>query len=358
MGHRANYAIREHGKVELYYSRWGALTVAEDVFWGPARTQAFIRDNEPTADWLDNVWAEGGIALDKDNRRLTYYYFEWPDEEDIRRVYESRLEDTWRVDGWSVERASTWQDLAAAVGVDPNWVTAVPTGPPTIGFEQLGQNLERPCCCGLLSVKTEQSWEDCAIDFVLPGVLMNGPALISRLAAVAGLAKLRAAFLRRPPDDSAKTLGDWLDEFCAIDVQAREVRMSLPEHEEQDLPFLREAWPGWTVRLERGGAREHFAHTGREMPSDFEPSPKPPAPQPPNRSYEECVRLIRERLDGNETQKSELLAGHVTFIQKLNQERGPITVAPGFLHRVPSSQPTLFDRLRLALRLRWRRFKT
>ena len=63
MGDRANYTVRENGQVRLYYSHWGAVTVAEDVFWGPLRTEEFIRNNKVTTDWLDDVWAQGGIVL-------------------------------------------------------------------------------------------------------------------------------------------------------------------------------------------------------------------------------------------------------------------------------------------------------
>ncbi len=76
MGDRANYAIRENGQVELFYSHWGATTIAEDIFWGPPKTEAFIRGSTPADEWLDDVWAQGGIAFDKDRRSLTYYYAE------------------------------------------------------------------------------------------------------------------------------------------------------------------------------------------------------------------------------------------------------------------------------------------
>lgn len=358
MGDRANYAIRENGQVELYYSHWGAVTVAEDVFWGPAKTEAFIRSNERTTEWLDDVWAQGGVALDKDNRHLTYYYCEWPDEEDLRHVYESLLEETWRASAWSVSRAQAWQALAAAVGVDPDVVTATPTGPGLIAFDQLGKNLDRSSCCAVLSVKTDEGWQDRAIDFLLPGFLMNGPALIERLSAVADLGQLRAAFQRRRDDDVAKTLGDWIDEFCAVDVSRCTLRVSLPEHEEQWFPFLQDAWPGWTLQLESGGASEHFAYMGRDVLEDLLPSPKPPAPSPPSRSYEECVHLIRDHLDGNEARKAADFSSHIKLIQKLNEKDGPVTVAPGFLNRVPTSQSGLLDRLKLAIRLRARRLKT
>lgn len=341
----------------MFYSHWGAVTVAEDIFRGPARTEEFIRANEPTTEWLDDVWAQGGVVLDQDHRRLTYYYFEWPHDEDVRRVYESLLAETWRASEWTVNRALTWQDIAEAAGVDPALVTATPTGPVIITFDQLGKNLDRSFCCAVLSVRTDQAWQDRAIDFLLPGFLMNGPGLIDRLSTVADLADLRAAFLRRRENDEAQTLGDWIDEFCAIDVSEGTLRVSLREHEEQWLPFIQDAWPGWEVRLESGGAAAHFAHTGRDVPSDFLPSPKPPATIPPNRSYEECVRLIREHLDGNEARKSADFASHIQLIQKLNEKDGAVTVAPGFLDRIPSSQPSLFDRLGLALRDAVRKFK-
>ena len=47
MGHRATYAIRESGTIELFYSHWGALSVPVDIFWGPEEAEAFIRANFP-----------------------------------------------------------------------------------------------------------------------------------------------------------------------------------------------------------------------------------------------------------------------------------------------------------------------
>lgn len=119
--------------------------------------------------------------LDKDHRRLTYSYFEWPHDEDVRRVHESLPAETWRASEWTVNRALTWQDIAVAAGVDPALVTATPTGPVIITFDQLDKNLDRSFCCAALSVRTDQAWQDRAIDFLLPGFLTNGPELMGRL---------------------------------------------------------------------------------------------------------------------------------------------------------------------------------
>jgi hypothetical protein len=358
MGSRANYAILEDGRVELFYAHWGAATVAEDVFWGPKRTEAFIRSNQPTESWLDNVWAEGGVAFDKDHRHLTYYTYEWPDAEDIWQTYESLLDETWSLAGWTVSRAREWADVAGSVGVDRSLVTTEPSPPSTIAFDELGRNLERSFCCGILSVKTAFGWEDRAIDFVLIGFLMNGPTLLDRLVGVADLETMRSAFERREERSSARVLGDWIDEFCAIDPDKRILRISLPEYERDQLKFVQDAWPGWVVIHEDGGSAGHFSHTGRELPADLVPSLKPPASAPPQRTHDECVLLIQKQLAENETRKSTNAAAHVGLIQQISERSGPVTVAPGFFDRVPSSAPSFMDRIRLALRLRSRRHKT
>src|SRR5687768_12971723 len=83
MGHRSIYAIRRDGTVELFYSHRGALTVPQDVFWGPAWAEAFIRALEATDEWLDDVWAEGAVALDFDEQRVTFYGGELHDAMDV-----------------------------------------------------------------------------------------------------------------------------------------------------------------------------------------------------------------------------------------------------------------------------------
>ena len=277
MGDRANYAIRDNGAVLLHYSHWGAVTVAEDIFWGPARTEEFVRQNEVSTEWLDEVWAQGGIALDKDNRHLTYYCYEWPLDEDMRKVYDSVLAETWAKSGWTVQRAQQWSDVACAVGVDRATVRAEPSSPAVIAWEELGKNLKSGSCCAIVSMRTGDGWTDRAIDFVLPGVLMNGPELLDRLPSIADLSTLRAAFGNRRERDTAKTPGDWIDEFCAIDSASRSMRVSLPDFEEQWFPFLPHDGPGgpscmnavasWTTSSTLDGAHQSIScpHPSRRI---------------------------------------------------------------------------------------------
>ena len=338
MGDRANYAIREGGVVELFYSHWGATTIAEDIFWGPKRTEAFVRGNKADQAWLNSVWAQGGVALDKDQLCLTYYYYEWPDEDDLRRVYVELLESNWK--GWAVRRATGWGDIAEAVGVPRENVTAPPSPHYAIPINRLGENLKKGQGWGLLSVKAGGAWDDRAIDFVMAGVLMNGPMLLDRVAGIATLEDLRSAFDHKAADDPAFRVGDWLQDFCAIDIEARTIRLSVPFYDEDELPFLADVWPGWRITTTLDGSiAEHFTVTGREVLPELVPSPKKPGPSLPDRPHHECVRLIMERLDGNEKKKDLAIEGMLGVVRRLEAEsQGPVTVTPAAMIRTAAAQ--------------------
>ncbi len=115
MGHRAHYAIRRDGQVRLHYAHWGARTVPEDVFFGPHHTAAFLARLEPARVWLDDTWAEGGAAIDHDQRALAF--FGGDVDEDLIEAWLSLLRALWP--GWSVRWVDGIPDLAILLGVDP-----------------------------------------------------------------------------------------------------------------------------------------------------------------------------------------------------------------------------------------------
>ena len=55
MGHRANYVVVAGGKRELWYSHWTANSLTRDLFWGPQHALPFIRRQQPTEEWLDDL---------------------------------------------------------------------------------------------------------------------------------------------------------------------------------------------------------------------------------------------------------------------------------------------------------------
>ena len=358
MGDRANYAILHNGAVELFYSHWGGVTVAEDIFWGPKRTEVFIRKTTPETRWLNNVWAEGGVALDKDRRRLTYYGREWPNEKDVRSVYEDLLASYWK--GWTIRRAEEWAEVAEAVGVLRESVTWKPVAPLPVQLDSLGRNFVHAYCRGLISFRRRRGcWFDCAIDTPLRDVLMNGAdEVLAALPEIGGLEHLRAAFEQRREQDEALKLGDWLSEFCVIDSVRRSIRYSAWNETEWAFPFVREVWPSWTFGAAPNSTiQDHYAFTGREAPVDLIPTP--PA-SPPNRTDDECIRLIIERIEGSEQTKDEavkLMGGLVGTMSGVASGGVVLSVAPGALVRTPSTNPTSIDLIKVRLQQLRKRLK-
>ncbi len=73
MGHRAQYVLKDETGIWLFYSHWGAGTIPRDIFFGPEHALGFIRSQESVDGWLDDVWCEGAVFLDTEQKRLSWY---------------------------------------------------------------------------------------------------------------------------------------------------------------------------------------------------------------------------------------------------------------------------------------------
>ncbi len=117
MGHNCNYFKRENGKVTLYYSHWGALAIARDFFWGRDAALRFLDAHDPAnARLLDDVFGEGGAAVDLDERTLTISGGEI--DGPARTLLIELASVIWARDGFTVRDVDSLADVAEAVGVD------------------------------------------------------------------------------------------------------------------------------------------------------------------------------------------------------------------------------------------------
>jgi hypothetical protein len=122
VGHRANCILIENGQTSIYFTRFGALSIPSVLLEGPEATSAYIHKQTPDTTLLDNVWAEGGLLMNKDNRLLCFY-------SDVIKPYCVRylvaaLSLVWA--GWEVKWATREvAEFADLIGVDRATVLAM-----------------------------------------------------------------------------------------------------------------------------------------------------------------------------------------------------------------------------------------
>lgn len=118
MGHRASYALIEHGATRMFYSHWGAKSIPAQLLAGPERTIDYLRALDPAEKLLNSAWAEGAILLDIDKCRACFWggediaYYPY-----LRRALLPALRQLWP--GWTMEWATFGMaDIARHMGLD------------------------------------------------------------------------------------------------------------------------------------------------------------------------------------------------------------------------------------------------
>ena len=105
MGHEANYILRRGGRTQIFHSHWGALSLAQDIFWGPDETTRFIRSLQAADGLLDQDSCGGAALVDWDARRLTWFETDHLEQEPVeRRIYARLLQQTWP--DWEIHYAA------------------------------------------------------------------------------------------------------------------------------------------------------------------------------------------------------------------------------------------------------------
>lgn len=267
MGHRANYVIREDGELELYYSLWGALTVPDDVFWGPEWAEAFIRQQDRVAndDWLDDIWGEGGVALDKDERVITLFGGEVLGLAPLNEVFVDLMGALWSQKGWQVRWAEAGMPaIAAAVGLDPTIATATPTPPNPAPLDEIGTRvydpeLEEFRILTLVTLIGDEVTHRVS-DTRATGMLANGPEILPVFETLPLYSDV-AEIWQKPDyfDDDSWTLADEFSSTILVEPRARRIRFFELYANRSSVGFLSNHWKGWDLERFEGGLREHFA---------------------------------------------------------------------------------------------------
>jgi len=283
MGHRANYVLRRGGCTQLFYSHWGALSLAQDIFWGPDETTRFIRSLRPADELLDDASCEGAAVVDWDARRLIWFEGDRLVEGPIqRRLYARLLEQTWPE--WKIDYAADgilaiarYLEIPAAEQHADTEPVAEETALEDVAEEsdaELADDLEvglRPAPWPAggengPAVAEPGVWlavrraDGCVEDYfgfdhpALDQVLLRGPPLLDLL-----------------PIESATTVPPESAVWGGAVIDAASQRLGYWElRAERDFARrVEQAWPGWRVERLAGGWDELLQRSGREAPNEL-----------------------------------------------------------------------------------------
>lgn len=307
MGDRASYAIREGGRIELFYGQFGAGAFLADVFWGPETCEAMIREHPAADEWLDDVFGEAAIAMCKDTRKVAFYDSRYG--RDTQLLAAKLMRELWP--GWRVGAVRFVSGVAATIGVDLR-----DRGRPTAHFvsdlQELGHACQRGFVrAGLVEVVRGGQRDRRMIGGQLQRHLWHGPRLVEAMPFLTPIADVRAGLATRFDRDGQRLpLLDRGAGIATLDSDKRTLDVTYLHASSATSAYAftgaaAERWPGWTVRRYIGTSAEHYARLGLKADPDLELAP-------PERPLLEQVRELAHGLFATEAHKeeaSEWLAG-------------------------------------------------
>lgn len=307
MGDRASYAIREGGKIELFYGQFGAGAFLADIFWGPDTCEAMIREHPISDEWLDDVFGEAAIAMCKDTRKVAFYDSRY--SRDTQQLAAKLMRELWP--GWRVGAVHFVSGVAAAIGVDLR-DRERPTAHFVSDLQELGHACHRGFVrAGLVEVVRGGQRDRRMIGGELKRHLWHGPRLIDAMPFLAPIGDVRAGLATRFDRYGEKLpLLDRGAGIATIDVDKRTLDVTYLHASSATGSYAftgaaAERWPGWTVRRFIGTAAEHYARLGLKADPDLEIAP-------PERPLVDQVRELAHGLfatEANKEQASEWLEG-------------------------------------------------
>ncbi|GAB0107956.1 hypothetical protein JMUB6875_69590 [Nocardia sp. JMUB6875] len=302
MGARANLVLIDGDGLRLHYSHWAADTIGSVLIGGPDPACRFIsaqRLCDPTTEWLDDVWCEGGAVVDLTKRELVYFGDQLLWEVPEKQVYGALLERMWP--GWRIRWAYDGiGDLAAASGVDRSVVRRARRDDRVLP-EQVTDDLDDP---HLLTVRTSQgvtvyplgSWLHTA---------WQGPALLDLLpeGGVEQLALTGMPTSGLHIDVDAHTIGVWIG-------------FTMPGL----LPALVDLWPGWHIEFWQDRYTEQLTRCG-----DAIDVPAPPRIE----TLDAVVEHLGKHLGHNPVDSM------LSLVEDLHADSGKVQLNPFFTEHRP-----------------------
>ncbi|ANZ36382.1 hypothetical protein BBK82_10225 [Lentzea guizhouensis] len=247
MGQRANYAVV--GEPHLYSSRHAAISLLEDFAAGPDEALAFVRAQDRTDDWWDDIWCEGAAVIDPADHVLLL--FTWHHDGVVDRArHLAGIRAAW--EGWRVRWAyGGVEDVVAYLGIDRLTVRTERHRP--VLRPGAADDLDLTTC--LLTVRNGDGLRAYRVAHLFCEPLWAGPELLDVLAAE----RTVSSWERLSKDDVGPDLG------VHIDLARRELGFWTATTYNGSLADIAACWPGWRVEFWEDRHEEHTRRCGADF---------------------------------------------------------------------------------------------
>lgn len=117
MGHRANLVLVENKEPKIYYTHWRAQETPNILAQGLDFCEKYFKEFNEEGWLMDNAFAEGGILIDNDNKKILIFGGGETDYTPaLQRLYCKHIIKIWK--GWEVEWCSKGNvDFAEYLGI-------------------------------------------------------------------------------------------------------------------------------------------------------------------------------------------------------------------------------------------------
>lgn len=255
MSSRANYVLKDGGRLQIFYSH-GGQHIPRDFFFGPEAALSIVRSSSAVESLLDDVWCEGAALIDLDSQSLLLWGGEEePRDVQLRELLLELLAISW--EGWTVNWAHHGIfDIADVIGTPRAAVEARKLATEEPADRQ--RLLQGPWTQSWVRTLLTVGFEDGAFSDLLPRYTAE---------ECLGLGRDLLQMIEKMPSQTCPTGAHWCG-TAFLDVTNQLIWLcptgAFGTHNPRLAGELERVWPGWRVVIHSLGLPYHMLLTGRD----------------------------------------------------------------------------------------------
>jgi len=231
MGHRCTLVIKENNAVELFFGHWTGVELPDQLFWGPEYVEAYIRGHEGVDFWMEDLFSDGCVGLDKDQKILLVHRGTGKLSKGEKSEYFYLLmRALWEEQGWRVEKVKEMGEIAVHMGYPAEETRWMPDPEDPWPLDTITDTQSADFFSTLISTPNARfgamaPWH---------ALFAHGPNLLAHLANFPQVDESVKAETTVSVDPVSKEISvRWFHPYC-----------------ERYFPQLEQVWPGWTFRFD------------------------------------------------------------------------------------------------------------